>query len=190
MQINIRLLKAAAFAISKDAMRYYLNGVCLQADEKNGVILIATDGHRLLAFRDSETWEGEPINVIIPSDVIASIKLNKYYDEGELTQDGDKWSLEYAGAPGITFKMIDGTFPDWRRVVPNEFSGEQATFNPKYYGDFAKVAKSSPSFIRLIRSTQADSFFTKICCACAVAFLLVIVFFPLLLNSIFRNNSR
>lgn len=141
MKLNIRLLKAAAVAASKEETRYYLKGVCLQADEKSGVILIATDGHLLLAFRQSETWEGEPINVIIPGDVIASIKLHKYHDKGELTQDGDRWSLEYAGAPGITFRMIDGTFPDWRRIVPNEYDGRQATFNPKYYGDFAKVAK-------------------------------------------------
>jgi len=140
MLINIKLLKAAAIAVSKEETRYYLNGVCLQADEKNGVIFVATDGHRLLAFRQSETYEGEALNVIIPNDIIAAIKLNKKIDDGELTRDGDKWTLEYS-CFSVYFKMIGGDFPDWRRFVPSECDGKPAAFNPKYYGDFEKVAK-------------------------------------------------
>jgi hypothetical protein len=142
MEINVRYLKAAAIVASKEETRYYLKGVAVQANEK-GAFLIATDGHRLLAFRQTGAcYGGEPINIIIPSDIIAGLKVNKHVEIAELTQDSDnKWRLEYCGT-SIVFAPIDGTFPDWRRIVPKETTGETAQFDPAYIGDFAKIAKA------------------------------------------------
>ena len=142
MELNIRLLKAAALAVSKKETRYYLKGVAVQADAK-GSYLIATDGHRLLAFCQSrECYGGEPVNIIIPADILAGIKLNKHVEIAELTQESEsRWRIEYCGT-SIVFAPIDGTFPDWRRIAPKETSGELAQFDPAYIGDFAKVTKA------------------------------------------------
>lgn len=142
MEINIRLLKAANLAASKEHTRYYLGGVAVQADAR-GSYLVATDGHRLLAFRQSgECYGGDPIDIIIPSDIIAGIKLNKHVETAELTKDSDKaWRLDYCGT-SIIFAPIDGRFPDWRLVVPETTDGTPAQFNPAYVGDLAKVEKA------------------------------------------------
>ncbi len=126
MEINIRLLKAANLAADKEQVRYYLQGVAVQADAR-GSYLVATDGHRLLAFRQSsECYGGDPINIIIPSDIIAGIKLQKGLEVAELTQDSDKaWRLDYCGT-SIIFAPIDGTFPEWRRAVPDTTDGKPA----------------------------------------------------------------
>jgi hypothetical protein len=142
MELNIRLLKAAAFAVSKDETRYYLKGVAVQADAK-GSYLIATDGHRLLAFCQSrECYGGEPVSIIIPADIIAGIKLNKHIEIAELTQESaTHWRLDYVGA-SVIFAPIDGTFPDWRLLIPKETDGKPAQYNPAYVGDFAKATKA------------------------------------------------
>ena len=54
MKINVNYLKAAVLAVSKEETRYYLKGVAIQANE-TGVFIVATDGHRAVAFRQSET---------------------------------------------------------------------------------------------------------------------------------------
>jgi len=139
MELNIKLLKAAALAASKEETRYYLNGVAVQAGPR-GAYVVATDGHRALAFR--QTGDDLPeVNIIIPAYIIAGIKLNKYDERAELTQESEnRWRINYCGT-AVTFAPIDGTFPDWRRIVPKETSGELAQFDPAYIGDFAKVAK-------------------------------------------------
>lgn len=140
MELNIKLLKAAAIATSTDKTRFYLSGVAVQAGD-TGVYIVATDGHRALAFRQSSEAHA-PVDIIIPTDIIAGIKASKYVEIAELTRESDtRWRIEYCGA-AISFAPIDGTFPDWRRIVPNEVSGELAQFDPAYIGDFAKVAKA------------------------------------------------
>lgn len=140
MDLNIRILKAAAIATSKEQTRYYLNGVAIQSDEK-GAYIVATDGHRLLAFRQTEEG-GESVNIIIPNDIVAQIKLNKHVEIAELTRESvTHWRIKYCGTY-ISFAPVDGTFPDWRRIIPSETDGRPAQFNPAYIGDFVKVKKA------------------------------------------------
>jgi DNA polymerase-3 subunit beta len=133
MQINVNYLKAAAIVASKEAVRYYLNGVAIQANDK-GVFIVATDGHRACVFRQSKT--GTPLDIIIPLAAINALKTKE--DTVELRKIND---VQYM-IGNIAFEPIDGTFPDWRRIVPKETSGEIAQFDPAYVGDFAKVAKA------------------------------------------------
>lgn len=151
--INIQFLKAAALISSREETRYYLNGVCVEARE-NDVNLIATDGHRIIALNDAADWaetqgpeprfdlERKPFTIIIPLDIIADIKLFKPITHGTLTvAEGGKYLLQYCGRDYL-FAPIDGTFPDWRRIVPSEVDGKVAQFNAQYIGDLAKVAKA------------------------------------------------
>lgn len=142
MELNVKLLKAAAIAASKEETRYYLKGVAVQADAR-GAFVIATDGHRALAFCQSrEPHEGATVNIIIPSDIVAAIKPNKYEERATLTQESaTHWRLDYCGT-SVIFAPVDGTFPDWRRICPKEASGETAQFNPEYVGGMAKAAKA------------------------------------------------
>ena len=140
--IDLNLVKAAAFCVSKEETRYYLNGVYITYD-MGALISVATDGHRLAAFRHTLEQDVplESFGVIVPLAIINGIKLNKAGSLGTLAHvEGLKWSIEYNGQT-VTFDAIDGTFPDWRRIEPKETSGEIAQFNMSYMADFAKMSK-------------------------------------------------
>jgi len=140
MELNVKYLRAAVIVASKEETRYYLKGVAVQAGDK-GAFIVATDGHRAMAFRQSAEAQA-PVDIIIPAGIIAGITVNKHVERAHLTCVGENlWRIDY-GSTSVVFSPIDGTFPDWRRVVPKEISGETAQFNPSYVGDFAKVAKA------------------------------------------------
>lgn len=114
----------AAFAISTEETRYYLNGIywhVAQADQ--GVLtmrMVATDGHRLaridLALPDGA--EGMP-GVIVPKKSIAEIRrlLEGTTEPVEFMLSDRQIRLE-VGSVRLTSKLIDGTFPDYQRVIP------------------------------------------------------------------------
>ncbi|WP_421424111.1 DNA polymerase III subunit beta [Agrobacterium rosae] len=101
-------------AVSTEETRYYLNGVCLSVHD-----VVATDGHRLAV---SYGILPEAINnAIIPR--AAAIVLSKLPAFPSLTlfSGGDVDHVIRFGAAGVTVtaKLIDGTYPDWKRVVPS-----------------------------------------------------------------------
>ena len=111
------LIGGVAHAISTDATRYYLNGAALEI--RNGALIaIATDGHRL-ATREStlvcDTPDLAPI--IIPRKaVVMALGLDEA-GEVEIVADQSRIELTFPHAR-LRAKLIDGTFPDWRRVIP------------------------------------------------------------------------
>lgn len=140
MKINLKYLKAlSAHIAAKKDIRYYLCGVSIEV--LNGTVFYcATDGHKLVAVKHPVQSDDEPGNMqgnqfIIPNDVIKNIKLQKLGREiiefCNIEYDGQKLAITYCGAE-YKFLPIDGKFPDWRRVIPLNFSGEIAQFNPDY----------------------------------------------------------
>lgn len=97
--------------ISTEETRYYLNGICL-----DGEVAVATDGHRLgccPAGSDFSSF-GRPI---VPRKTVAlfrSLPVPKSVSVG-----GNRILALHDGARLVS-KLIDGAFPDWRRVVPED----------------------------------------------------------------------
>jgi len=143
VQFDFRALKAAALCASNEETRYYLKGVYVELGDC-GLLTVATDGHRLLVARPeyNAAMPNEPrFGIIIPLYILARLKISRYQNLGDLVCEAGQWRLEYDGMK-LGFTPVDGTFPDWRRVVPREISGEVAQFNPAYMVDFAKAAKA------------------------------------------------
>ncbi len=118
-----RLIDKARFAISTEETRYYLNGIYLHvASTENGSVLraVATDGHRL-AQVDQDVPEGAVgmPGIIIPRKTVGEVR--KLIDEidgiVDVSLSDTKIRFSFAGAV-ITSKLIDGTFPDYSRVIP------------------------------------------------------------------------
>lgn len=118
-----RLIDKARFAISTEETRYYLNGIYLHvADSEEGPRLraVATDGHRLAQVEQDlpEGAMGMP-GIIIPRKTVAEIR--KLVDECEtginVALSDTKIRFTYGGST-VTSKLIDGTFPDYTRVIP------------------------------------------------------------------------
>lgn len=135
MLIATDLLKAALICASQEQSRYYLCGVHLSTSGH----LVTTDGHRMFVARLAER---PPADVIIPySDVQAALKLaGARAVEIEVTADR---------IHSIAYTPVDGTFPDWRRVVPTgeelpsdkpEDQPGRVHFNNRYVGEFEKMA--------------------------------------------------
>ncbi|EDL50498.1 DNA polymerase III subunit beta [Erythrobacter sp. SD-21] len=120
------MIDRTRFAISTEETRYYLNGIFLHVSDEDQPVLkaAATDGHRLARFTLArpEGAEGMP-DVIVPRKAVA--ELRKLLDE---KMDGDvqidlsaskiRFTLGGEGGVVLTSKLIDGTFPDYSRVIP------------------------------------------------------------------------
>jgi DNA polymerase-3 subunit beta len=118
-----RLIDKTRFAVSTEETRYYLNGIylhCAEAEDGPTLRTVATDGHRL-ARVDSDLpdgAEGMP-GVIVPRKAIG--ELRKLIDEldGAVQIDMSDTKILYAfDTVVLTTKLIDGTFPDYERVIP------------------------------------------------------------------------
>ncbi|MGB0960607.1 MAG: DNA polymerase III subunit beta [Halocynthiibacter sp.] len=119
-----RLFDKSKFAISTEETRYYLNGVYLHiADQDGGRVLraVATDGHRLARI-DAELPEGanDMAGVIVPRKTVNELGKLLGDDETEIAVSVSETKIRFA-TPEITLtsKVIDGTFPDYTRVIPS-----------------------------------------------------------------------
>ena len=118
------LIDRTQFAISTEETRYYLNGIFIHTiDTENGLKLraVATDGHRLArADIDAPSGsEGMP-GIIIPRKTVG--ELQKLVDDPDLsiTFEVSEAKIRLTiGSVVMTSKLIDGTFPDYQRVIPS-----------------------------------------------------------------------
>jgi DNA polymerase III subunit beta len=117
------LIDRTRFAISTEETRYYLNGIYLHAAEsETGPVLraVATDGHRLARVEEPlpAGAKGMP-GVIVPRKTVT--ELRKLLDEvsSEVDVALSETRIQFAiGTLRLTSKLIDGTFPDYDRVIP------------------------------------------------------------------------
>lgn len=139
MLLATDLLKAALVCASSVETRYYLRGVYLATSGH----MVTTDGHRMFVARLDER---PSIDVIVPYDAVAAaLKL-----AGARCKDLEI-DLTANRIGQIQFTPVDGTFPEWRRVVPTGLEipsskpgandgAEHVHFNNRYVGDFEKMA--------------------------------------------------
>jgi DNA polymerase-3 subunit beta len=118
-----RLFDKAKFAISTEETRYYLNGVYMHtANGDAGPVLrcVATDGHRLARI-DAPLPEGAAgmPGVIVPRKTVNELRKLLDDDEAQIAVSVSETKVRFA-TPAImlTSKVIDGTFPDYTRVIP------------------------------------------------------------------------
>ena len=118
-----RLFDKSKFAISTEETRYYLNGVYMHvADADGGKTLrcVATDGHRLARI-DAELPAGaeDMPGVIVPRKTVGELRKLLDDDETSIAVSVSETKVRFA-TPEITLtsKVIDGTFPDYTRVIP------------------------------------------------------------------------
>ncbi len=117
------LIDKTQFAISTEETRYYLNGIYFHTIEVGGKLklrAVATDGHRLArAEMDAPAGsEGMP-GIIIPRKTVSELqKLVDTPDVAVATEVSDTKIRFTIGSVVLTSKLIDGTFPDYQRVIP------------------------------------------------------------------------
>lgn len=116
------LIDKTQFAISTEETRYYLNGIFLHThgDQDLKLRAVATDGHRLARSETAAPSgsEGMP-GIIVPRKTVS--ELQKLLDDPEatITVELSDTKIRFTIGPVVlTSKLIDGTFPDYQRVIP------------------------------------------------------------------------
>jgi DNA polymerase-3 subunit beta len=118
-----RLFDKSKFAISTEETRYYLNGVYMHIAESDGgkmLRCVATDGHRLARI-DADMPDGatDLPGVIVPRKTVGELRKLLDDDDMVIAVSVSETKVRFA-TPQITLtsKVIDGTFPDYTRVIP------------------------------------------------------------------------
>lgn len=145
LSINVQHFAAALHLAAKGDVRYYLNGVNVEAWEGE-TRCIATNGHALGVCRDMKAVNGmggEPaISLIVPRDIAELIvKTTRGKGHIALWRTDGKWVAKM-GQSDIGFTPVDGRFPEYRQIIPQESSGEAAQYNAELMMLFNKAAKS------------------------------------------------
>jgi DNA polymerase-3 subunit beta len=159
-----RLIDKTRFAISTEETRYYLNGIYLHptaADEGGETRLraVATDGHRL-ARVDVPLPDGAAgmPGVIVPRKTVAEVR--KLIDEGDemITIALSESKIRFAiGEATLTSKLIDGSFPDYERVIPQNNENVLTLTNSSFAEAVDRVSTISTEKSRAIKlSIQQD----------------------------------
>lgn len=143
-----RHLRAALITAACHDIRYYLNGLLIEL-HRDCAFIAGTDGHRITIIRDIEggSTEAPPegVQFIVPRAVAQRVKASSRglppYVGAAFDTEADTVSLDDDGL--VTgARRIEGTFPDWRRIVPKQVSGETARFNCRYLADLPKLCKA------------------------------------------------
>ncbi len=118
-----RLFDKSKFAISTEETRYYLNGVFMHTSDSDGqkvLRCVATDGHRLARI-DAELPSGaeDMPGVIVPRKTVGELRKLLDDDDAQIAVSVSETKVRFATqAITLTSKVIDGTFPDYTRVIP------------------------------------------------------------------------
>jgi DNA polymerase-3 subunit beta len=117
------LIDRTRFAISNEETRYYLNGIYMHAATSEGTKVlraVATDGHRLARVEEKlPEGAGSMPGVIIPRKTITELRklLDEVTSDVEIALSDTRIQFQI-GPVTLTSKLIDGTFPEYERVIP------------------------------------------------------------------------
>ena len=175
----VAALKASLPFVSKEEVRYYLNGTLFEHG-----LLVATDGKKMAAIKPDCYTNKDADPFIMPTDVIKQVVAVKGKGKTPLyvsIENGDQfWSVSvYQGDPTaedyslpplatFAFKPIDGTYPDWRRVFPAVSALDNpapACFDAAYLSEFKALGdclkifpNNAPTAPMIIRAKMPSIF--------------------------------
>jgi len=122
-ELFLKLIDKTRFAISNEETRYFLNGIYLhkkKEDKLNLLSVVATDGHRLAKFDcDFSKSSNDIPGVIIPKKTVNELYklLTGYKGSIKINLNSNK-IVFFIGESILMSKLIDGNFPDYRKVIP------------------------------------------------------------------------
>jgi DNA polymerase-3 subunit beta len=158
-RVLAELIDRTRFAISTEETRYYLNGIFLHVSDDDQPVLkaAATDGHRLARFTlpRPEGAAGMP-DVIVPRKAVGELRklLEEALDgnvEIDLSPSKIRFALGGEGGVVLTSKLIDGTFPDYSRVIPTG-NDKLLKLDPKsFYEGVDRVATIATEKTRAVK---------------------------------------
>ena len=153
------MIDSARFAVSTEETRYYLNGIYLhQIGEE--MRMAATDGHRLARTTTPLPHNADGIpGVIIPRKAVGEIRktLDGKGVSGAVSIDLSETKLRISyGSTVLSTKLIDGTFPDYERVIPTGNTCTMEADSAELSAAIERVSAISSEKSRAIKMTLAE----------------------------------
>jgi len=151
-----RMIDKTQFAISTEETRYYLNGIYLHNPASNDKPLlraVATDGHRLAQFElpAPEGAVGMP-GIIVPRKTVGEVQRLIEAAEAEIVVELSASKIRFTlGDMVLTSKLIDGTFPDYSRVIPLGNDKELKVDKPDFEAAVDRVSTVSSERGRAVK---------------------------------------
>ncbi|MBN9318112.1 MAG: DNA polymerase III subunit beta [Caulobacterales bacterium 68-7] len=152
-----RLIDKTRFAISTEETRYYLNGLYLHTVTEGGetkLRAVATDGHRLaLAEMPAPEGAAGAPGVIIPRKTVQEARrlIEDAAGAIDLQVSPQKIRFEFGQATALTSKVIDGSFPDYLRVIPRDNPKSMLVDNELFAKAVDRVATISAEKSRSVK---------------------------------------
>lgn len=118
-----QLIDKTRFAVSTEETRYYLNGIYLHSHTENSSAMlraVATDGHRLARYEQPAPHGGTEFKgVIVPRKAVNEVRRLLEDATGTVEVALSESKIRFVFGPTtLTSTLIDGTFPDYQRVIP------------------------------------------------------------------------
>lgn len=156
-----RLIDKTRFAISTEETRYYLNGVYLHGAQSEGqdvLRAVATDGHRLaLAEIPAPTGAAGLAGVIVPRKAVGEMRRLIDSADGAVTVDVSDAKIVFrAGRAVLTSKLIDGSFPDYARVIPQGNDKKLTIDNKAFEAAVDRVSTVSAERSRSVKLSLSE----------------------------------
>lgn len=151
-----RLIEKTRFAMSTEETRYYLNGIYLHEAETDGtetLRAVATDGHRLAQVELPLPAGAKGIpGVIVPRKTVLELSRLVGDEDGEVRVELSPSKIRVsAGRVVLTSKLIDGTFPDYERVIPQANDKRLAVDNEAFKQAVDRVSTLSSDKGRAVK---------------------------------------
>lgn len=152
------LIEKTQFAMAQQDVRYYLNGLLLEATAQR-LRAVATDGHRLaFSERLGETGLEEPVQAILPRKSVQ--ELNRLLDNSDTEVSlivGEGQVQVEIDTVRLTTKTIDGRFPDYERVIPDHGDKQVVADRETFRRSLARTAILSNEKFRGVRLQLENS---------------------------------
>ena len=156
-----RLIDRSQFAISTEETRYYLNGIYLHAAgsaKATTLRAVATDGHRLaqVDLPLPQGASGMP-GAIVPRKTVGEVHRLIEDSEAEVTIELSQGKIRFTiGNVVMTSKLIDGTFPDYGRVIPQNNDKELVVDKADFAAAVDRVSTISSERGRAVKLALAS----------------------------------
>ena len=156
-----RLIDKTRFAISTEETRYYLNGIFLHSIN-NELRSVATDGHRLACIKsDLPSGAEEMPSIIIPRKTVGEIRKLIEDSSDNLTIKVSDTKIQFILKDvQLTSKLIDGTFPDYERVIPKNNDKELSIETKIFSSSIDRVATISSDKSKAVKFLLKDGALT------------------------------
>jgi DNA polymerase-3 subunit beta len=156
-----RLIDKTKFAISTEETRYYLNGIFFHSINSE-LRSVATDGHRMACIKAVLPSGAEEMpSIIIPRKTVGEIrKLIEDFSEDLIIKVSETKIQFSLSDVQLTSKLIDGTFPDYERVIPKNNDKELSIKTKTFSSSIDRVSTISSDKSKAVKFLLKDGALT------------------------------